>query len=72
MLNPILFTERVVQDFLRYQLTASPFADKGLYAQVHELLNLDEIRRSQLLRDMFLSSPDGDALQHPETLRLAD
>jgi hypothetical protein len=55
MLNPILFTERVVQDFLRYQLTAYPFADKGLYAQMRKLLNLDETRRSPLLKGPFVS-----------------
>ena len=55
MLNPILFTERVVQDFLRYQLTAYPFADKGLYAQMRKLLNLDETRRSPLLKGPYAS-----------------
>ena len=30
-LNPIVFTERVVRSFLRYQLTAYPFADERLY-----------------------------------------
>ena len=29
-LNPIVFTEKVVRSFLRYQLTAYPFADHGL------------------------------------------
>jgi hypothetical protein len=55
MLNPILFTERVVQDFLRYQLTAYPFADKGLYAQMRKLLNLDETRRSPLMKGPYVS-----------------
>ncbi|MCX6875469.1 MAG: hypothetical protein NTW21_16930 [Verrucomicrobia bacterium] len=55
MLNPILFTERVVQDFLRYQLTAYPFADKGLYAQMRQLLNLEETRRSPLLKGPYVS-----------------
>ena len=27
-LNPIVFTEKVVRSFLRYQLTAYPFATK--------------------------------------------
>lgn len=30
-LNPIVFTEKVVRSFLRYQLTAYPFADEGLH-----------------------------------------
>ena len=29
-LNPIVFTEKVVRSFLRYQLTAYPFADARL------------------------------------------
>lgn len=27
-LNPIVFTEKVVRSFLRYQLTAYPFSDE--------------------------------------------
>jgi hypothetical protein len=30
MLNPISYTERIVRDFLRYQLTTYPFADQRL------------------------------------------
>jgi ATP-dependent helicase YprA (DUF1998 family) len=41
MLNPIVFTERVVRDFLRYQITTYSFADPGLHAQLRALLNLD-------------------------------
>jgi len=37
-LNPIVFTERVVRSFLRYQLTAYPFADERLHAQMRRLL----------------------------------
>jgi len=33
-LNPIVFTEKVVRSFLRYQLTAYPFADDRLHAQI--------------------------------------
>ena len=33
-LNPIVFTEKVVRSFLRYQLTAYPFADQGLGLRV--------------------------------------
>ena len=29
-LNPIVYTEKVVRSFLRYQLTAYPFADERL------------------------------------------
>ena len=41
-LNPIAYTEHVVRSFLRYQLTAYPFADPHLHAQMRELLSLDE------------------------------
>ena len=40
-LNPIAYTENVVRSFLRYQLTAYPFADPHLHAQMRELLSLD-------------------------------
>ena len=55
MLNPIVFTERVVSDFLSYQLTAYPFSDPRLYAQLRRLLNLDHTRHSPLLAGPFLS-----------------
>jgi hypothetical protein len=38
-LNSIAYTERVAGDFLRYQLTAYPFADPDLYAQMRRLLS---------------------------------
>ncbi len=54
-LNPIVFTEKVVGSFLRYQLTAYPFADEGLHAQMRRLLSLDETRHSPLLQGPFVS-----------------
>ncbi len=33
MLNPITYTENVVEDFLRYRLTTYSFADPSLHAQ---------------------------------------
>jgi hypothetical protein len=54
-LNPIVFTEKVVRSFLRYQLTAYPFADERLYAQMRTLLSLDETRRSPLLKGPFIT-----------------
>ncbi|WP_434480150.1 hypothetical protein [Gemmatimonas sp.] len=54
-LNPIVFTERVVRSFLRYQLTAYPFADDRLLAQMRKLLSLDETRDSPLLRGPYIS-----------------
>ncbi len=54
-LNPIAFTEKVVRSFLRYQLTAYPFADERLYAQMRRLLSLDETRHSPLMKGPFIS-----------------
>jgi len=33
-LNPIVCTEKVIRSFLRYQLTAYPFANERLRAQI--------------------------------------
>ncbi len=54
-LNPIVFTEKVVRSFLRYQLTAYPFADERLHTQMRRLLSLDETRRSPLLKGPYIS-----------------
>lgn len=54
-LNPITYTEKVVGDFLRYQLTAYPFADERLYAQMREILSLDRTRHTPLLRGPYVS-----------------
>lgn len=55
MLNPILFTENVIGDFLKYQLTTYAFADTDLYAQMRRLLNLDETRHTPLLKGPYIS-----------------
>ena len=55
MLNPITYTEKIVGDFLRYQVTTYPFADPGLYAQLRELLSVQETRRSPLLKGPYIS-----------------
>ena len=55
MLNPITFTEHVVGDFLRYQLTTYPFADGNLHAQMRHLLNLEETRNSPLFKGPYVS-----------------
>lgn len=54
-LNPIVFTEKVVQSFIRYQLTAYPFADETLHAQMRQLLSLDQTRQSPLLKGPYIS-----------------
>lgn len=54
-LNPIVFTEKVVRSFLRYQLTAYPFADERLHSQMRQLLSLDETRDTPLLQGPYVS-----------------
>jgi len=55
MLNPIAYTENVIRDFLRYQLTAYPFADANLYEQMRHLLNLETTRNTPLLKGPYIS-----------------
>lgn len=55
MLNPIAYTEQVVGDFLRYQLTTYPFADDRLHEQMRRLLSLEETRATPLLRGPYVS-----------------
>ena len=54
-LNPIVFTENVLKSFLRYQLSAYPFADPGLHEQMRKLLSLDETRSSPLFKGPYIS-----------------
>ncbi|MEI6423946.1 MAG: hypothetical protein WCP55_17150, partial [Lentisphaerota bacterium] len=55
MINPILYTEKIANDFLKYQLTSYPFADSGLYDQMKRLLNLEETRNTPLLKGPYIS-----------------
>lgn len=55
MLNPITYTEQIIADFLKYQLTAYAFADANLHRQMRQLLNLDQTRNTPLLRGPFIS-----------------
>lgn len=55
MLNPITYTEQIIADFLKYQLTAYAFADVNLYRQMRQLLNLDSTRDTPLLRGPYIS-----------------
>lgn len=82
-LNPITFTESVVEDFLQYQLTTYSFADPSLHRQMRQLLSLDETRHTPLLAGPFISlSPTfrkgpslqklGDeGIQHPLIAKIA-
>ena len=56
-LNPIVFTEKVVRSFLRYQLTAYPFADARLHAQVRKRLSLDETRFGRMVEPSLRLRP---------------
>ena len=54
-LNPIAYTENVLKSFLRYQLTAYPFADQHLHEQMRELLSLNKTRQSPLFKGPYIS-----------------
>ena len=54
-LNPIAYTENILKSFLRYQLTAYPFADQHLHVQMRELLSLDKTRQSPLFKGPYIS-----------------
>ncbi len=54
-LNPISFTEQVVSDFLRYQMTTYPLADTDLYQQMRTLLRLEESRATPLRQGPYVS-----------------
>ena len=54
-INPIQFTEQVVDDFLHYQLTTYPLADVSLYHQLRNLLQLDSSRSTPLRQGPFIS-----------------
>ncbi len=54
-LNPIAYTEKIVRSFLKYQLTAYPFADTRLHSQMRRLLNMDEVRHTPLLKGPYIS-----------------
>lgn len=54
-INPIVFTEQVIDDFLHYQLTTYPLADQDLYSQLKALLRLDQTRDTPLRKGPFIS-----------------
>ncbi|MCW7551830.1 DEAD/DEAH box helicase [Endozoicomonas gorgoniicola] len=55
MLNPITYTEQVVSDFLRYQLSTYAFADNNLYQQMRAQLSLEQTRDTPLLQGPYIS-----------------
>jgi ATP-dependent helicase YprA (DUF1998 family) len=58
-INPIVYTEKIVRSFLKYQLSAYPFSDPRLNAQMRELLSMDRVRRTPLLRGPYISLSRG-------------
>ncbi len=54
-LNPVSYIEKITKSFLRYQLSAYPFSDPALHAQMRNLLSLDHTRASPLLRGPYVS-----------------
>jgi hypothetical protein len=54
-INPVAYTEKVIRSFLKYQLTAYPFSDPRLHGQMRELLNMDQVRRTPLLKGPYIS-----------------
>ena len=58
-LNPIVYTEKIVRSFLKYQLSAYPFADESLNEQMREQLSLESVRRTPLLKGPYFSLSRG-------------
>ena len=58
-LNPIVYTEKIVRSFLKYQHSAYPFADPDLNEQMRQQLSLDSIRRTPLLKGPYISLSRG-------------
>ena len=58
-INPVVYTEKIVRSFLKYQLSAYPFSDAGLHKQMREPLSMDKVRRTPLLRGPYISLSRG-------------
>ena len=58
-INPIVYTEKVVRSFLKYQLTTYPFADHRLHDQLRRELSLDQVRQTSLLRGPYITLSRG-------------
>lgn len=58
-INPIVYTEKIVRSFLKYQLTTFPFADTRLHDQLRRELNVDHVRRTSLMRGPYISLSRG-------------
>ena len=58
-INPIVYTEKVVRSFLKYQLTAYALADPNLHEQLRQQLSMDRVRTTPLLRGPYISLSRG-------------
>jgi ATP-dependent helicase YprA (DUF1998 family) len=58
-INPTVYTERIVRSFLKYQLSAYPLSDERLHRQTRDLLSLDRVRQTPLLRGPYISLSRG-------------
>jgi hypothetical protein len=58
-IHPIVYTEKIVRSFLKHQLSAYPFSDTRLHGQMRELLSMDKVRRTPLLRGPYISLSRG-------------
>jgi len=58
-INPVVYTEKIVRSFLKYQLSAYPFSDPRLHTQMRDLLSVDKVRRTPLLRGPYISLSRG-------------
>lgn len=51
-INPIIYTDKIIRIFLKYQLTTYPFSDPALHDQMRRLLNIDNIRHAPLFQGL--------------------
>ncbi|RMG34078.1 MAG: DEAD/DEAH box helicase [Methanobacteriota archaeon] len=53
--NPITFSQKVLEQYLRYQLTAFRFADPDLQKQFRTLISFNDLSKSPLIKGPFIS-----------------
>ncbi|TGN11618.1 DEAD/DEAH box helicase [Leptospira bandrabouensis] len=55
MLNPIVYTEKIVEDFLSYLITNYRFASEELQSQMENLLDIKSNRNTPILNGLYIS-----------------